>query len=87
MSLVMPINFGLLISEIPQACHFNLVVKYSLTLKLQSLKVEVALFLLLLYSQKEENCRGSTFKFCNFKASDVFDPDSEWQALNIYKME
>ena len=51
------------------------------------LEIQRHYFLLLLCSKKEENCRGSTFKFCNFKASEVFATKSKWQALHIYEME
>ena len=44
-------------------------------------------FFVLLCSKKEENCRGSTFKFYNFKASEFFATKSKWQALDIYEIE
>ena len=44
-------------------------------------------FLLLLCSKKEENCIGSTLKISNFNASEDFTTKSNWQALDIYKIE
>ena len=38
------------------------------------------------FALKKENCPGSTFKFCNFKASEIFAANLKWQARNIYEM-
>ena len=42
------------------------------------------LFFAGLCSKKGENCRGSTFKFCNFKAIEIFAAKSKWNNKKVW---
>ena len=70
-----------------RACHFNLVAKHSLVLKLKILQVEIAVFLLLLCCKKEDFWRGPTFKICNFKPSESFPTKVKRHTIEIYEIE
>ena len=69
------------------ACHFNLVAKLSLALKLQILKVEVAVFCFfyVVKKRKIEEVQLSSSKIS--KPSVGFPTKLKWQALDIYKIE